>query len=73
MTKHSAKVGGTKAGAGAACLICGKPPHAEYLPFCSARCAKIDCNRWLSEVYVVPGDETVPLAGSGGAFEGDED
>ena len=69
MTKLSKK----KAGSGTVCPICGKPPSADHLPFCSVRCAQIDCNRWLSEVYVVPGDETVPLAGTGGAFEGDED
>jgi hypothetical protein len=68
MTKLSKKAGG-----GAACPICGKPPTPENRPFCSPRCAKIDCNRWLSDVYVVPGDETVPLAGSGGAFEDGED
>ncbi len=68
MTKHAVKTG-----FGSACPICGKPPQAEHRPFCSARCVKIDCNRWLSDVYVVPGDETVPLAGTGGADENDED
>jgi endogenous inhibitor of DNA gyrase (YacG/DUF329 family) len=68
MTKLSAK-----AGRALACPICGKPPQVEHRPFCSARCAKIDCNRWLSDVYVVPGDETVPLAGTGGSDESDED
>lgn len=37
--------------------MCGKPVVARYRPFCSARCAQIDLNRWLSEVYVVPGDD----------------
>jgi endogenous inhibitor of DNA gyrase (YacG/DUF329 family) len=67
MTKPTSKA------AGASCPICGKPAQTEHRPFCSVRCAKIDCNRWLSDVYVVPGDETVPLAGSGGDPENDED
>lgn len=37
------------------CPICGKPGSEQYKPFCSARCADIDLNRWLSEVYAVPG------------------
>lgn len=64
MSKHPRK---------AACPICGKPTVKEHLPFCSPRCAKIDCNRWLSDVYVVPGEETVPLAGTGAPFDEDED
>ena len=40
------------------CPICKKPAVAAYAPFCSARCKQIDLNRWLSEVYVVPGSET---------------
>jgi uncharacterized protein len=26
-------------------------------PFCSKRCADVDLNRWLSELYRVPSDE----------------
>jgi endogenous inhibitor of DNA gyrase (YacG/DUF329 family) len=25
-----------------------------YSPFCSSRCADVDLNRWLSDVYRVP-------------------
>lgn len=55
----------------ATCPICGKPVVPEHKPFCSPRCAQIDCNRWLSDVYVVPGDEPVPQAGTGGALDED--
>lgn len=40
-----------------ACPICGKPPVARYRPFCSARCADVDLNRWLGGVYAVPAGE----------------
>jgi uncharacterized protein len=36
------------------CPICGKPSSQEHYPFCSARCADIDLNRWLSGAYVIP-------------------
>lgn len=36
------------------CPICGKPPAAEYRPFCSKRCADVDLSRWLGGVYRVP-------------------
>jgi endogenous inhibitor of DNA gyrase (YacG/DUF329 family) len=39
------------------CPICGRAPVKEFTPFCSARCKQIDLNRWLSEVYIVPGAE----------------
>jgi endogenous inhibitor of DNA gyrase (YacG/DUF329 family) len=39
------------------CPICGKPTAGKFSPFCSARCKQIDLNRWLREVYVVPGEE----------------
>lgn len=38
-----------------ACAICGKPQTDKFKPFCSARCADIDLNRWLKGTYVVPG------------------
>ena len=38
------------------CPICGKPSSQADFPFCSARCADIDLNRWLSGRYVIPGD-----------------
>jgi endogenous inhibitor of DNA gyrase (YacG/DUF329 family) len=40
-----------------ACPICRKPVTEKFRPFCSRRCADVDLNRWLSEVYVVPGKE----------------
>jgi endogenous inhibitor of DNA gyrase (YacG/DUF329 family) len=40
----------------AKCPICGKPRQPEYRPFCSARCADVDLNRWLSGHYAVPGE-----------------
>jgi endogenous inhibitor of DNA gyrase (YacG/DUF329 family) len=39
------------------CPICGKPADARLKPFCSARCADVDLNRWLAGAYVVPGTE----------------
>lgn len=41
------------------CPICKKPSSQQYHPFCSARCADIDLNRWLSGSYVIPAE---PLA-----------
>jgi endogenous inhibitor of DNA gyrase (YacG/DUF329 family) len=37
------------------CPICRKPSAQAFFPFCSARCADIDLNRWLSGAYVIPG------------------
>jgi len=42
------------------CPICGKPSAQAFHPFCSARCADIDLNRWLSGAYVIPADEDKP-------------
>jgi endogenous inhibitor of DNA gyrase (YacG/DUF329 family) len=39
------------------CPICKKPSVQAFHPFCSARCADIDLNRWLSGAYVIPGRE----------------
>ena len=39
------------------CPECGKPSTRESFPFCSPRCKAVDLNRWLSGVYVIPGDE----------------
>jgi len=36
------------------CPICGKASAERYRPFCSARCADVDLNRWLSGRYAVP-------------------
>ena len=53
--------------AAAKCPVCGKPAQAEYRPFCSARCADVDLNRWLSGTYAIPvtGDENGPEQDSG--------
>ena len=43
------------------CPICGKPAdQPERRPFCSPRCADIDLQRWLTNRYVVPGQEDDP-------------
>jgi endogenous inhibitor of DNA gyrase (YacG/DUF329 family) len=38
------------------CPICKKPSSQQHHPFCSARCADIDLNRWLSGAYVIPAE-----------------
>ena len=40
------------------CPICGKPAQERTRPFCSERCRKIDLDRWRSEAYRVPTEET---------------
>jgi endogenous inhibitor of DNA gyrase (YacG/DUF329 family) len=37
------------------CPTCGKPSSRQAYPFCSARCAEVDLNRWLSGQFVIPG------------------
>lgn len=39
----------------ASCPVCGKPAGAAHDPFCSARCADVDLNRWLTGTYAIPG------------------
>jgi len=39
------------------CPICRKPAVEGFRPFCSKRCADVDLNRWLSDIYVVPAAE----------------
>ena len=39
------------------CPVCKKLTVEEYTPFCSKRCADVDLGRWLSDSYVVEGDE----------------
>ena len=59
------------------CPICGKHSSQQFHPFCSARCADIDLNRWLSGAYVIP-DKDEPEEGEegvvipGGADDEDE-
>ena len=42
---------------GKPCPICSKPATERYKPFCSARCADVDLNRWLSGIYAIPVEE----------------
>lgn len=47
----------------ATCPICRKAPaDPKYRPFCSRRCADVDLQRWLSGVYVVPGEDAADAA-----------
>jgi len=39
------------------CVICGKPQHPEFRPFCSKRCADVDLNRWFAGAYAIPAAE----------------
>jgi endogenous inhibitor of DNA gyrase (YacG/DUF329 family) len=39
------------------CPLCGKPSQQKYHPFCSARCADVDLNRWLGGNYAIPAEE----------------
>jgi endogenous inhibitor of DNA gyrase (YacG/DUF329 family) len=41
----------------ARCPICGKPPTPSFRPFCSARCADVDLNRWLTGGYSIAGED----------------
>ena len=43
------------------CPICGKPTVEKFKPFCSARCADIDLNRWLTGNYVIPARDDEPI------------
>ena len=46
------------------CPICSKPALQKFHPFCSARCAQVDLNRWLGGTYAIPAVETEePSAG----------
>ncbi len=40
------------------CPLCGKARSADYVPFCSLRCANIDLGRWLNESYAIPARES---------------
>lgn len=39
------------------CPICGKPSQQKFHPFCSARCANVDLNRWFGGHYAIPAEE----------------
>lgn len=38
------------------CPICGKPSQQKFHPFCTARCAQVDLNRWLGGHYAIPAE-----------------
>lgn len=40
------------------CPICAKEQAEKFKPFCSPRCEKVDLNRWLSEIYTIPVEES---------------
>ena len=40
------------------CPICQKPSQQKFHPFCSARCAQVDLNRWLGGNYAITAVET---------------
>lgn len=42
------------------CPECGQLTVAEYKPFCSSRCRKVDLHRWLSGGYAIPGEPVDP-------------
>ncbi len=42
------------------CKVCGKPAVDAFDPFCSARCAQVDLNRWLGEAYAIPAENQQP-------------
>ena len=48
------------------CPICGKPMVQEFRPFCSARCADVDLNRWLTDRYVIPARDDEPAGENAG-------
>jgi uncharacterized protein len=54
------------------CPICKKPSTQQFHPFCSARCADIDLNRWLSGAYVIPA-EPAPDNSDDSAVPDDDD
>lgn len=55
------------------CPICGKPSVQQFHPFCSARCADVDLNRWLTGSYVIPGGRSDDEADDNGQTDGEDD
>jgi uncharacterized protein len=55
------------------CPICGKSSSQQFHPFCSARCADIDLNRWLSGAYVLPSQPEEEISEDGAGTAGDAD
>ena len=48
------------------CPICRKASQQKFHPFCSARCAQVDLNRWLGGNYAIPAAEEEPGSEEGG-------
>ena len=46
-----------QAPSGKVCPLCQRPADARYHPFCCKRCADVDLGRWLSQAYVLPGED----------------
>lgn len=40
------------------CSICGNARQAQFLPFCSKRCADVDLSRWLRGGYAIAGGDS---------------
>ena len=40
------------------CPICGKPASEQSRPFCSEACRRIDLDRWRTETYRIPVQES---------------
>jgi endogenous inhibitor of DNA gyrase (YacG/DUF329 family) len=40
------------------CPICGKPANEQSRPFCSEACRRIDLDRWRTEAYRIPAEES---------------
>ncbi len=55
------------------CPICNKQSIQAYHPFCSARCADVDLNRWLKGTYVIPGKPGEETGNEQSAYGEDED
>lgn len=55
-----------------ACPVCGRPATRGHHPFCGTRCRAVDLNRWLADVYRVPG-KGVAEAPAGDAEDDRED
>jgi endogenous inhibitor of DNA gyrase (YacG/DUF329 family) len=52
--------------------ICGKPATDASRPFCSESCRRIDLDRWRTEAYRIPAEETDDEAEAPKRDDGDE-
>ena len=48
------------------CPLCGKPPAAEFAPFCSRGCKDRDLLQWLGGGYRIPGPPAPDSVGGEG-------